>query len=74
MVYSLYQITQKKHTIIRLHPMVEYLEAAEKMVHNEGAARNIFLTTDDGELIEDLTTGRYASFNFTFFYTRYCPF
>lgn len=54
--------------------MTEYLEAAEKIVLREGAARNIILTTDDGGIIANLTKGVYSSFDFRFFYARYCRF
>ena len=55
-----------------LHGFEEYLEAAEDLVDN-GASLDVFLTTDDEGIInevEDETILSKTTKNFTFYYTR----
>jgi len=58
----------------RLHPMTEYLEAAALLIeHDESLSsnRNIFLSTDDADIIDDIARGAFDHMNFTIYYTRY---
>jgi hypothetical protein len=50
--------------------MVDYIKAAETLVHQNGTSRNIFFSTDDATIIREIENGTYARMNFTFFYTR----
>ena len=50
--------------------MQEYLKAAESLVRNYGASRNIFFSTDDPSIIQEIESGIYTATNFTFFYTK----
>lgn len=55
-----------------LHDFQEYLRAAEDLVDN-GASLNVFLTTEDEGIInnvENETISAKTSKNFTFYYTR----
>jgi hypothetical protein len=54
----------------RLHAMEEYMEAAESLVRSHGVSRNIFFSTDDPSIIEEIESGIYTAANFTFFYTK----
>lgn len=54
----------------RLHPMLEYLEAAEDLAQTLFTSRYIFFSTDNATLIEEIEEGSYQQYNFTFFYTR----
>lgn len=55
---------------VRLHAIDEYLQAADGLVRNNGSSRNIFLTTDNGTLIQEIESGAFHKYNFTFYYTR----
>lgn len=57
----------------RLHPMVEYLEAAAWLAGNDTSlsrSQSLFLSTDDPNIIDDIARGRYDHMNFTFYFTR----
>jgi hypothetical protein len=48
----------------------DYLDAAFDAVLQTGAPRDIFLTTDDPEVIEKIEKGEHDPWNFTYYYTR----
>jgi len=55
--------------------MAEYLNAAAGLVGNDtglSLSRSIFLSTDDPDIVDDISQGHYDHMNFTFYYTRYC--
>lgn len=43
------------NVICRLHPWEDYMAAAQELVTKEGATPNIFLTTDDGGVIDKVS-------------------
>ena len=54
--------------------MTEYLEAEALLIeHDESlsSSRNIFLSTDDADIIDDIARGAFDHMNFTIYYTRY---
>lgn len=54
----------------RLHPLEDYLAAASDAVWQMDAPRDVFLTTDDRDLIENIEEGHYDHYGFTYYYTR----
>jgi hypothetical protein len=54
--------------------MTEYLEAAALLIEHDkslSSNRNIFLSTDDADIIDDIVRGAFDHMNFTLYYTRY---
>ena len=54
--------------------MTEYLEAAALLIEHDkslSSSRNIFLSTDDADIVDDIARGAFDHMNFTFYYTRY---
>jgi hypothetical protein len=53
-------MVQKRHgegfdplnVVCRLHPWEDYMAAAQELVTKQGASPNIFVTTDDGGVID----------------------
>lgn len=50
--------------------MEDYLTAASGAVLRMDAPLDIFLTTDDRDLIENIEQGHYDHYGFTYYYTR----
>lgn len=55
----------------KLHPLTEYLDAAEILCARHGIAKVIVLSTDNERVIEELESSQAARRGFTFYYTRF---
>ena len=60
---------QYMHTY-SLHPMENYLAAASDAALHMDAPADIFVSTDDRDLIENIEQGHYDHYGFTYYYTR----
>ena len=48
------------------------MEAAEAILRDDPSiGRNIFFSTDNGTVVQEMEQGRYDRYNFTFYYTHY---
>lgn len=59
------------HTHIRTHPSMEYMEEAQGIVSRDpSVTRNIFFSTDNQTVLDEIERGAFDRYNFTFYYTR----
>lgn len=59
-----------RNCVCRLHPLEDYLTAASDAALQMDAPHDVFLTTDDRDLIQYIERGHYDHYGFTFYYTR----